>query len=85
MSPAGMKEMESHGMGKMGSTDMQAHMEKSMENMQSMSMTRNPDKDFASLMSMNHQCGVEMAQMQLEHAKNAETKALAKNSASTKS
>ena len=65
-------------MGKMGSTDMQAHMKKSMENMQSMSMARNPDKDFASLMRMNHQCGVEMAQMQLEQGKNAEMKALAK-------
>lgn len=78
MSPADMKEMESHGKGKMGHMDMKAHMKKSMENMQSMTMTGNPDKDFAAMMRMHHQCGVEMAQMQLEYGKNAEMKAMAK-------
>lgn len=73
-----MKGMDMKGMGTMGSTDMKAHMMKSMQGMQSMTMTGNTDKDFAMMMRMHHQCGVEMAEMQLANGKDAEMKAMAK-------
>ena len=73
-----MKGMDMKGMGTMTSTDMKAHMTKSMQGMQNMTMTGNTDKDFASMMRMHHQCAVEMAQMQLAHGKNAEMNAMAK-------
>ena len=73
-----MKGMDMKGMGMMTSADMKAHMMKSMQSMQSMTMTGDTDKDFASMMRMHHQCGVEMAQMQVANGKNAEMNAMAK-------
>jgi uncharacterized protein (DUF305 family) len=77
--PAGMPEGHMKGMDMkgMGATDMKAHMMKSMHDMQNMTMTGNADKDFAMMMRMHHQCGVEMAQMQLANGKNAEMKTMA--------
>ncbi len=72
-----MKGMDMKGMGMMGSSDMKAHMMKSMQGMQSMTMTGNADKDFASMMRMHHQCAVEMSQMQLANGKSPEMKAMA--------
>jgi Domain of unknown function (DUF305) len=72
-----MKDMDMKGMDTMTSKDMKAHMMKSMQGMQSMTMTGNADKDFAAMMRMHHQCAVEMAQMQLTNGKNAEMKAMA--------
>ena len=73
-----MKGMDMNGMDTMSSTDMKAHMMKSMQGMQSMTMTGDTDKDFAMMMRMHHQTAVEMAQMQLAHGKNAEMNAMAK-------
>ena len=73
-----MKGMDMKGMGTMTSMDMKAHMMKSMQGMQSMTMTGDTDKDFAMMMRMHHQCGVEMAQMQVENGKNAQMNAMAK-------
>ena len=72
-----MKGMDMKGMGTMHSKDMKAHMTKSMQGMQSMTMSGDADKDFAAMMRMHHQCAVEMAQMQLTNGKNAEMKAMA--------
>lgn len=75
-----MQDMDMKGMDMKGmtSTDMKAHMMKSMQSMQSMTMTGDTDKDFAAMMRMHHQCGVEMAQMQVANGKNAEMKTMAK-------
>ena len=47
-------------------------------NMHDMPMSGDPDKDFAMMMKMHHQKGVEMAQMELKNGKSAEMKAMAK-------
>ena len=65
-------------MGTMTSMDMKAHMMKSMQGMESMTMTGDTDKDFAMMMRMHHQHGVEMAQMQVANGKNAQMNAMAK-------
>ena len=78
MSHGDMQGMDMKGMGMMTSADMKAHMMKSMQSMQSMTMTGDTDKDFAAMMRMHHQCGVEMAQMQVAHGKNAQLNTLAK-------
>ena len=72
MSHGDMQGMDMKGM------DMKAHMMKSMQSMQSMTMTGDTDKDFASMMRMHHQCGVEMAQMQVANGKNAQLNTMAK-------
>ena len=46
--------------------------------MHDMPMSGDPDKDFAMMMKMHHQKGVEMAEMELQHGKSAEMKAMAK-------
>ena len=66
-------------MGKAGSADMKKMMMTGMEGMHKMTMTGDTDKDFAMMMKMHHQQGVEMAQMQLVHGKSADMKRLAKN------
>lgn len=53
-------------------------MEEGMKEMQSMPMTGDMDRDFAIMMRHHHQQGVKMAQMQLEHGKDAKMKAMAK-------
>ena len=47
-------------------------------NMHDMPMSGDPDKDFAMMMKMHHQKGVEMAEMELKQGKSAEMKAMAK-------
>ena len=66
-------------MGKPGSADMKQMMMTGMEGMHKMTMTGDTDKDFAMMMKMHHQQGVEMARMQLAHGKSADMKRLAKN------
>ena len=78
MAHGDMKGMDMKGMGTMHATDMKAHMTKSMQSMQNMTMTGDTDKDFAMMMRMHHQCGVEMAQMQVANGKNAQMNAMAK-------
>ena len=69
------KDMQ-HGM--MGSDGMKQSMMKGMDGMQKMPMSGDTDKDFAMMMKMHHQQGVEMAQMQLKHGKSPAMKSMAK-------
>ena len=69
------KDMQ-HGM--MGSDGMKQSMMKGMDGMQKMPMSGDTDKDFAMMMKMHHQQGVEMAQMQLAHGKSPAMKSMAK-------
>ena len=62
-----------------GSDAMHKSMMGGMEKMQQMKPTGDIDKDFAMMMKMHHQQGVEMAQMQLAHGKSADMKRMAKN------
>ena len=50
-----------------------------MEGMQKMSMSGDIDKDFAMMMKMHHQQGVEMAEMELANGKSPEMKTMARN------
>jgi uncharacterized protein (DUF305 family) len=63
----------------MGSDGMKRVMTTGMEGMQNMPMTGDTDKDFAMMMKMHHQQGVDMAQMQITHGKSSEMKKMAKN------
>lgn len=61
-----------------GSEAMSQHMMEGMRKMQGMKMSGNHDKDFAMMMKMHHQQALEMAQMELDHGKSPEMKAMAK-------
>ena len=61
-----------------GSNQMHMSMMKGMDDMKSMPMTGDTDKDFASMMKMHHQQGVDMAKMELANGKSAEMKAMAR-------
>lgn len=52
---------------------------KGMQKMQSMPMTGNMDRDFATMMREHHMQGVEMAKMELKHGKSPEMKRMAEN------
>ena len=69
------KDMQ-HGM--MGSDGMKQSMMKGMDSMQKMPMSGDTDKDFAMMMKMHHQQGVEMAQMEIAHGKSPAMKSMAK-------
>ena len=79
MQPGQMQSMPSRPMapGMGGSHDMKQSMMTGMDSMQKMQMSGNVDKDFAMMMKMHHQQGVEMAKMQLAQGKSAEMKAMA--------
>ena len=64
--------------GKMGAHDMKKPMMMGMDDMQKMTMSGNVDKDFAMMMKMHHQQALNMAQMELDHGKSPEMKAMAK-------
>ena len=49
-----------------------------MEKMQHMKSAGDTDKDFAMMMKMHHQQALDMAQMELDHGKSEEMKAMAK-------
>ena len=70
-----VKDMQ-HSM--MGSDGMKQSMMKGMDSMQKMTMSGDADKDFAMMMKMHHQQGVEMAQMEVAHGKSAAMKSMAK-------
>lgn len=63
----------------MGSDDMKKSMMAGMESMQKMPMTGDTDKDFAMMMKMHHQQGVDMAKMELANGKSPAMKKMAKN------
>ncbi len=61
-----------------GLDDMKQLMMAGMDRMQKMEMSGDTDKDFAMMMKMHHQQGVEMAQMELAHGKSPAMKAMAR-------
>ncbi len=79
--PAAMPAMPKADMAKgmMGSDGMKESMMSGMDKMQKMPMSGNTDKDFAMMMKMHHQQGVEMAQMELTNGKSPAMKKMAKN------
>lgn len=54
------------------SSQLHQAMSKSMQEMQSMPMTGDVDKDFAMMMKHHHQSGIEMAQIQARNGKDPE-------------
>lgn len=60
------------------SDDMKQSMMTNMDSMQKMQMSGDTDKDFAVMMKMHHQQGVEMAKMELAHGKSPVMKAMAR-------
>lgn len=60
------------------SNDMKQSMMTNIDSMQKMQMSGDTDKDFAMMMKMHHQQGVEMAQMELAHGKSPAMKAMAR-------
>ena len=64
--------------GNNGSKDMKHAMTMGMDSMQKMSITGDIDKDFAMMMKMHHQQGVDMAKIELAQGKSPVLKAMAK-------
>ena len=64
--------------GMMGSDDMKKSMTAGMDSMQKMPMSGDTDRDFAMMMKMHHQQGVDMARMQIAHGKSPAMKKMAK-------
>lgn len=58
--------------------DMRGSMTGMMKNMDSMKMTGDTDRDFATMMKMHHQGAIDMAQMELKSGKDAKMRAMAK-------
>ena len=61
-----------------GSDAIQQSMMTGMDGVQKMQMSGDTDKDFAMMMKMHHQQGVEMAKMELAHGKSPAMKAMAR-------
>ena len=76
-SSPGMPKEQMQG-GMTGSDDMKKSTMPGMDGMQKMPMSGDTDKDFAMMMKMHHQKGVEMAQMELDHGKSPAMKTMAK-------
>lgn len=76
--PSAIMHQEHMQKGTGGSADMKQMMVTGMDSMQKMPMSGDTDKDFAMMMKMHHQQGVEMAQMELAHGKSPAMKAMAK-------
>ena len=66
-----------HGTPGPASQQMHQHMAQGMQQMQSMPLTGNVDKDFVRMMRMHHQQGVDMARVELEKGASPEVKAMA--------
>lgn len=71
---AGMGAMHSQG----GMMDMHGAMMKGMQQMQSMPMTGDTDRDFATMMRMHHQGALDMAEVELKNGKDAQLKRMAR-------
>ena len=67
------------GSGGIGSHGMKQSMMTGMEGMQKLQMSGDTDMDFAMMMKMHHQQGVEMARMEVAHGKSPAMKAMARN------
>lgn len=58
--------------------DMHGSMMGMMKNMESMKMSGDTDRDFATMMKIHHQGAIDMAQMQLQSGKDAKMRTMAK-------
>ena len=58
--------------------DMHGSMMGMTKNMNSMKMSGDTDRDFATMMKMHHQGAIDMAQMELQSGKDAKMRAMAK-------
>lgn len=64
--------------GMAASGDMHGSMMGMMKNMESMKMSGDTDRDFATMMKAHHQGAIDMAQMELHSGKDAKMRAIAK-------
>ena len=72
--------MPGGGMGMKGmNMDMQSMMKEHNDKMSSMKMSGNADVDFAMMMRMHHQGGIDMAQTEIRDGKSPEMRKMAKN------
>ena len=58
--------------------DMHGSMTGMTKNMESMKMSGDTDRDFATMMKVHHQGAIDMAQMELQSGKDAKMRAMAK-------
>lgn len=61
-----------------GSQKMKQSMMEGMKDMQSMKMTGDTDRDFATMMRMHHEKGIEMAQAEISHGQDEKMKSMAR-------
>lgn len=64
--------------GRMSHQEMMKTMQGMHQKMSTMSMTGDPDHDFAMMMRSHHQAGVDMAKAQLKNGKDPQMQAMAK-------
>lgn len=64
--------------GMAAGADMHGSMMGMMKNMESMKMSGDTDRDFATMMKVHHQGAIDMAQMELQSGKDAKMRAMAK-------
>lgn len=65
--------------GMQGNMDMKSMMKDMNDKMASMSMSGNPDVDFAMMMRMHHQGAIDMAQAELQSGKDSQMRRMATN------
>lgn len=70
-------EQSQKGGGSGPSGDMHRSMMKSMQQMQGMKLSGDMDHDFATMMRQHHQQGINMAEQELRHGKDAKMKEMA--------
>lgn len=82
MAPLSMAADKTDSMGKGPSSNHSAQMhhmmQQGIQDMQSMPMSGDMDHDFVMMMKHHHQQGIKMAQMEMEHGKDPQAKAMAK-------
>jgi len=76
--PSSMDKKHSMMPGMATGEDMRGSMMGMMKSMDSMKMTGDTDRDFATMMKMHHQGAIDMAQMELQSGKDAKMRAMAK-------
>ena len=74
---AGAQTPMTRNMPMAGGTDMKTMMKDKSDKMSSMSMTGNPDVDFAMMMRMHHQGAIDMAQAELKNGKEPQMRKIA--------
>jgi uncharacterized protein (DUF305 family) len=76
--PSSMDKKDSMMPGMAAGGDMRSSMMGMMKNMDSMKVTGDTDRDFATMMKVHHQGAIDMAQMELKSGKDAKMRAMAK-------